>query len=425
MIHLEPDIYTKTGRELLDDKTVEYFREIRSAEYQRVLTYKLSEYTRAEWMVCLYEKVLLEQCIPYFSKELDLNPLKPGLFSKGEVLYRVTLIDKPFWNSHTDWYDHFRTIIQEVLNMSEEELAKVGIREEYVEPYIKAYRDFLRGKMDFTSFVNDIERNGWNVFGTEVYENGRLIHAWGDTQDDIHEIYSATKAVVSVAFGIMYDRGLIGLDDPILKYIPSPAKPGWNKVTIRRLLTMSLSNLPFRAEGDNWIRFSLDCDINPEDKGFNYSNICTYLVGVALANILGSDLGRFIEDEIFKPLNIEKYEYSRSPEGYFYSASGMKLSVHDLSKFGLLLMNGGTYEGRRIVSEEYVKLATSVQQMNREGGYGFYIWKYRDGYSINGKWKQKCYILPERGIIVTYLSHIEDDSKELLQSMEKNILGID
>ena len=88
-------------------------------------------------------------------------------------------------------------------------------------------------------------------------------------------------------------------------------------------------------------------------------------------------------------------------------------------------MNGGTYEGRRIVSEEYVKLATSVQQMNREGGYGFYIWKYRDGYSINGKWKQKCYILPERGIIVTYLSHIEDDSKDLLQSMEKNILGID
>ena len=187
---------------------------------------------------------------------------------------------------------------------------------------------------------------------------------------------------------------------------------------------MSLPGLPFRAEGDNWIRFSLDCDINPDERGFNYSNICTYLVGVALANILSSDLGKFIEDEIFKPLNIEHFEYSRSPEGYFYGASGMKLSVHDLSKFGLLLMNTGVYDGRRIVSEEYVKLATSVQQMNREGGYGFYIWKYRDGYSINGKWKQKCYILPARGIIITYLSHIEDDSKDLLMSMEKNILGI-
>ena len=278
--------------------------------------------------------------------------------------------------------------------------------------------------MDFTSFVNDIETNGWNVFGTEVYENGRLIHSWGDTQDGIHEIYSATKAVLSVAFGIFYDRGLIGLDDPILKYISALAKKGWEKVTVRRLLTMSLLELPFRPEGENWIQFSLNCDINPDERGFNYSNICTYLVGVALANILGSDLGKFIEDEIFAPLNICDYEYTRSPEGYFYGASGMKLCVHDLSKFGLLLMNKGVYEGKRIVSEEYVELATSVQQMNREGGYGFYIWKYRDGYSINGKWKQKCYILPSDGIIVTYLSHIEDDSKDLLKSMEKNILGI-
>jgi len=49
---------------------------------------------------------------------------------------------------------------------------------------------------------------------------------------------------------------------------------------------------------------------------------------------------------------------------------------------------------------------------------------FYDGYSINGKWKQKCYILPDRGVIVSYLSHIEDDSHDLLESMERNILGI-
>lgn len=278
--------------------------------------------------------------------------------------------------------------------------------------------------MDFDLFVNDIEKSGWNVFGTEVYKDGQLIHSWGDTQNGIHDIYSATKSVLSIAFGIAYDRGLVGLDDPILKYISTPAKPGWEKVTVKRLLTMSLLELPFRAEGDNWIQFALNFDINPDEIGFNYSNICSYLVGVALSNIIGSDLGKFIEDEIFKPMNIENYEYDRCPKGYLYGASGMKLCVHDLSKFGLLLMNNGIYENRRIVSEQYVKLATSVQQMNREGGYGFYIWKYRDGYSINGKWKQKCYILPSTGIIVTYLSHIEDDSHTLLESMEKHILGI-
>ena len=278
--------------------------------------------------------------------------------------------------------------------------------------------------MDFKAFTNDIETNGWNVFGTEVYENGVLTHAWGDTEDGLHELYSATKTVLSVAFGIAYDRGLIGLDDKLLKYIPEPAKPCWDNITIRRLLTMSVLDLPFRAEGDNWIRFALDQEIDPDVRGFNYSNICSYLVGVALTKAVGCDLGKFIEDEIFAPLGIERFEYSRSPEGYFYGASGMKMTVHDLSKFGLLLMNGGVYEGRRIVSSEYVTMATSVQQMNREGGYGFFIWKYHDGFSINGKLMQKCYVLPSKGIVATYLSHIEIDSHDLRESMERNVLGI-
>ena len=132
----------------------------------------------------------------------------------------------------------------------------------------------------------------------------------------------------------------------------------------------------------------------------------------------------FIEKRIFEPLAITSFEYARSPEGYFYGASGMRLSVHDLSKLGLLLYQKGIYNGVRILSEEYADMATSVQQMNREGGYGFFIWKYRDGFSINGKWKQKCYVLPRSGIIVTYLSHIEEDCPGLLKSMEKHILGI-
>ena len=98
--------------------------------------------------------------------------------------------------------------------------------------------------------------------------------------------------------------------------------------------------------------------------------------------------------------------------------------MNSLSRIGLLLYQKGVYNGRRILSEDYVNAATSVQQMCREGGYGYFIWKYRDGFSINGKLKQKCYVLPNQGLIVTYLSHIEDDSHDLVESMEKNILGI-
>ena len=287
--------------------------------------------------------------------------------------------------------------------------------------------------MDFDSFVKDIKTNNWNVFGAEVYQNGVLKQSYGDTSG-LHEIYSATKTVLSVAVGIVYDEGLIDLDRPITDYLPEdklralPAEQfdSFSKISVRRLLTMSVKGFPFRPEGsDSWLDYALACKIeNPEKPEFDYGNIPPFLIGAALTNIIGRDLGGFIEEHIFAPIGITSFEYGRSPEGYFYGASNMLLSVHDLSKFGLLLSNKGIYNGTRILSEEYVSLATSTQQMNREGGYGFFIWRYRGGFSINGKWKQKCYVLPQQGLIVTYLSHIEDDSQDLLHSMEKNLLGI-
>ena len=287
--------------------------------------------------------------------------------------------------------------------------------------------------MNFEAFVNEIEKNRWNVWGVEVYEKGRLIESFGDTHENIHEIYSATKTILSIAVGIAYDRGFIDLEKSVLEYIPMEKrnhmsveqKNNFEKITIQRLLTMSVGNLPFRPEGNSYLDFSLACPIsNPEEKVFNYSNISAYLVGVALSNAIGEDLGMFMEKNIFEPLHITEYEYGRCPEGYFYGASLMRLTVHELSQIGLLLYNKGIYEGKRILSEDYVQKATSVQQMNKEGGYGYFIWKYRDGYSINGKWKQRCYVLPQRDMVITYLAHIEDDSPDLQLSMEKNILGI-
>lgn len=287
--------------------------------------------------------------------------------------------------------------------------------------------------MNFEQFVSDIKDNGWNVYGAEVYRDGELIHSYADTTEGIYEIYSATKAVTSIAVGIAYDRGLIDLDACILNYLPkekianlSPKQRNtFEKITVRRLLTMSVAGFPFRPEGGHYLDFALACDIaNPEEPVFSYSNIPTYLVCVALQEIFREDLGDFIVKNILNPLGIHKFEYGRSPEGIFYGASKMKLTVNEFSRIGLLMMNKGVFNGQRIISEEYVTLATSVQQPNKEGGYGFYFWKYRNGFSINGKLKQKCYCLPEENLMVSYLANITDDSHDLLLSMERNILGL-
>lgn len=286
--------------------------------------------------------------------------------------------------------------------------------------------------MNFDAFISDIADNKWNVHGVEVYDKG-VIHRYGDTCKTKYPIYSATKTILSIAVGIAYDQGKIDLGKSILDYIPlknlnamnDEQRRTFEKITLHRLMTMSVGDLPFRPEGDSYLDFSLACKVqDPGTKVFNYSNIPAYLVGVALTNAIGEDAFEYIDRNIFEPMHITDVEISRCPEGYFYGASGMKLSVHDLSRIGLLLYNKGICEGKRIVSDKYVDMATSIQQMNREGGYGYFIWKYRDGFSINGKWGQKCFCLPDRELIITYLSHMEEESKDLLHSMEKNILKI-
>ena len=285
----------------------------------------------------------------------------------------------------------------------------------------------------YEAFKNDILINHWPVYGVEIYEDGNLAYSFGDTKENIHPIYSCTKSILAIAVGIALDRNLIDISKDILYYIPEKytlglskeMKEKWKKLSLYRLMTMSVPGFPFRAPDDNYMDFSFSIkDFKPDDNSFDYSNVPAYLVGVALSEAIGEDAWEFIKRNILDPLEITDATYSRCSKGYFYGASGMEMSVNDLSKIGLLLYNGGIYNGKRIVSEEYVKKATSVLQMNHEGGYGFYIWKFHDGFSINGKFKQKCYILPKRKLIITYLADIEDGSNVLRESMEKHILGL-
>lgn len=285
--------------------------------------------------------------------------------------------------------------------------------------------------MDFDAFVRDIVSHSWRVHGVEVYDYGERTHAFGDTCRTKYPIYSATKSILSVAVGIACDQGKLDLSRGILDDLPGRfvaqmddrQREAYRSITLHRLLTMSVGGYPFRQEGDSHLRFSLSCPLpQPEVARFHYSNIPAYLVGVALTEAVQEDAWAFIGRNILQPLHIAGAECVRCPDGYFYGASGMKLSVNDLSRIGLLLAGGGVFEGNRIVSENYVRQATRVQQMNREGGYGYFFWTYREGFSINGKWKQRCYVLPEQKRVITFLSDMRDDSDDLILSMERNLL---
>lgn len=255
-----------------------------------------------------------------------------------------------------------------------------------------------------------IEQEKLQVHGLEVWNDSKLIKTWGNTTERF-PIYSITKSLVSLAFGIAESDGIVSVSDCISKYVPE--MNNFPELTFERLLTMSVKGLPFRPEGENWLSFIAQQNFSLEKREFCYSNLNAYLVAVALENALNCPLYDYLNEKVFAPLEIENPPYGKSPENHFNGASGIELSVQELSKIGQLLMNKGVYDGKQIVSKAYIERATSVQQMNKEGGYGYFFWKFLDGFSLNGKWGQKCYCLPERKIMLSFLANLPDGSGEL------------
>lgn len=283
--------------------------------------------------------------------------------------------------------------------------------------------------MDFQAFVRDIRENEWPVFGVQVYEKGRLAHQWGDTQGR-HPVYSVTKTMVMLAAGMAADEGKVDIQRPVLDCLPSRAaeemgeeqRTAYAQLPLRRLMCMSVVGYPFRLVGErNWLQEALQYPIRRET-GFHYSNVSAYLTAVALTEALQEDVFAYLQRKVFAPLGIVDPPCQRCPDGYFYGASGMELSVDELSRVGMLLYQDGVYGGKRLISAGFLQQAMSLRQPCREGGYGYFLWQYRDGVSINGKWGQKCCILPKEEKVITYLSDWREDTMPLKQRMEKHLL---
>ncbi len=283
--------------------------------------------------------------------------------------------------------------------------------------------------MDFQGFVDTIKEKNLEVYGVQVFHKGEIVGDWQEEPMQRHPIYSATKSVLSLAVGMAKDEGKFDIEAPIYEYLKSEVPvyaserqvETLKKISVKRFLTMSVQGYPFRPEGENWLEYFLMYPLEKvEEKVFDYSNIPAYLVGVAVAKALGVHLYDYLEERLFAPLDIMKPPFQNCPSGYFYGASGMFLTVPELAKIGQLCLQKGLYIGQRVVSEEYINEATAIQQMNREGGYGYFFWKYKDGYRISGKWGQRSFVFPEKDKVITYLSN--EGSGEITEAMERFIL---
>ncbi len=256
-----------------------------------------------------------------------------------------------------------------------------------------------------------------NIQSIIISRNGRTLlklgfDAW---EVDIWKCaFSQSKSVTTLAVGMLMEDGLVTPNTTLVeifgKKIPALYKGKFKDTTLLHLLTMSTGIVFNEAQcmtGDNWIKeFFTSGSYFESGKSFNYNSLNTYMLSAAVSALTGKTLESFLDERLFGPLGITNYFWEKCPKGINKGGWGLYIKSDDLVKIGQLLLQNGEWEGRRILSEKYIRAATTKRIDVPEGmgdyDYGFQIWTARDydGFLFNGMLGQNMFCFRESGIII-------------------------
>ncbi|MDF2907692.1 MAG: serine hydrolase [Herbinix sp.] len=267
--------------------------------------------------------------------------------------------------------------------------------------------------------ISVVGENNMQVHGIVVLQDGEKKAEHHFVPEERRNLYSATKCITSTAVGMAIEEGYFRLEDSVLTFFEQELSgaasveqmENLNKVTVERLLTMSILDYPFeRLTCNHWLNHILSIPLpNIGERKFRYNNFTSYLAGVIVEKTTEKPMMEFLRPRLFEPLQIPSVTCAYSPEGYYYGSTGMKLTVDELSRVGQLYLEKGSYLGRRLLSHEWVEQATKKQIENKEEGYGYNFWRQEhNSYCARGKWGQICMVLPDKKAVITVLSILED-----------------
>jgi CubicO group peptidase (beta-lactamase class C family) len=191
--------------------------------------------------------------------------------------------------------------------------------------------------------------------------------------DDVHSMQSVTKSVTSLLVGItLDDRRLPSEDTPVLDALPRYADlkgdPWRDALTVMHLLSMR-SDLAWREEpyagsdlealngstGD-WVRFVLDRPLlAPPGSEWQYDSGGVIVLGAVIRAAEDEDVVAFARRRLFAPLGIERDRWFRSPyDGLPHTGGGLYLRARDMARLGQLVLQGGAWGGRPVVSQAWL-----------------------------------------------------------------------
>lgn len=253
-------------------------------------------------------------------------------------------------------------------------------------------------------------------------------------KEELHELRSCSKLLVAMAIGIAIENKMFDLDTLVYPVIENIVKienaNNLNKIkkwNIRNLLThntgyefqMMSERYIENIDKDNLLEYALNYDIPYEPgKRFAYNNVEPFILSVFFQEKFGINLTDFINENIFKKLNIVNYKWDNYGK-YSPGATGLYMRHTDFHKIGQLLLNNGKYNNTQIIPKTWIKEMCKMQletpsaykpdRVFPKVGIGYYVFISRDGYIFrDGSNGQYIIVNKEKNILITIMSSEKD-----------------
>lgn len=286
-----------------------------------------------------------------------------------------------------------------------------------------------------------IDAQAINLHGIVVIRHGVIVaerYYGGFNESTRSEVYSVTKSFVSTLIGIALDRGILeSIDQPVLGFFPDRTFDNVDArkqaMTIRNLLTMTsglewdesdATYMQMYASPD-WPKYILDkpMEFQPGSR-FEYNSGASHLLSAIVQKSSGVNTVDFAHESLFGPLGITGAQWSADSGGIPIGGWGLQLTPREMAKLGFLFLHRGQWDGRQIVSSDWVNAATKKQvQADNSLGYGYQWWIHPDNgaYMALGRYGQAIYVQPGLDLIVVITAQ-EDNHDRALGLIEAFIL---
>ena len=263
--------------------------------------------------------------------------------------------------------------------------------------------------------------------------------------NDLHELRSSTKSIASLLVGIMIDKNYLrGVQEKLIDHIPNYTdydKNAWGKVSIENILTMSVGldwderehNMIWNVSNDV-VQSTLDQSFkfNPGEK-WEYRNPNVDLLAPVIINCTDMSVQSFADKYLFSPLKIKNYVWENfKGTDYPLLDGSLSMTPREMAKLGQLILDRGMWQGKRIISEEWIEKSTKSRfKVNDVFDYAYLWWLGKsssrqgtNGIMSYGLGGQYIIVLPSLSLVVVTTGGNYDDmmSTGLLNLIDNYII---